>query len=320
MKGVNSWTFYGTRHLFTVCLAVAFSCLLTGVVPAQSLDVAVKNLFREKAFDPHIIPFAEEGFDVAEHDPLVLQAEWESVRGPLSQLYAQHLGIASPPPLLLRFTKALPQDGKYRATARILTSRDARLRAALSRHLGCPSHVFFTGRNVAEMRTVELGAIRAKYKTGSDLALPIVFGDLLAMLQKDDGPFGKYNLSADGHVGRDEMDVLSGWKFYKQIGSAKRYFWRTNVRVARNNWRGWTLHSHIDLGRQLASQSAPKKVGDTHDDNVILNLESGRAVRTYMTQRNVNGDTSILPTDSVSPLGTLRQRLTNECLHVLVED
>lgn len=286
---------------------------------ADTLDAQVQRLFKEKGFDPQVLRFGAEGFDVTAHDPLIVDAEWELVRQPLSELYAKHFRLTTPPPLGLHFAKTTSKRGELRVRVYLDGVGDDRLQSALARHVACPAASFSTGRIVAEMRTVQLNTIRAKYKKDDGLALDQVLNDFLQMLQSDRGPFKKYNLSAEGRVGSSGLDVRSGWKFYCETGPSTRYFWRVTLRIEKNNWDGWTLHTYVDLGRQLASQNAPRKIGDTHDDHVALNLTTGRGERTQIVRRTVNGGANLEPVEDLSPLGTLCRLLTQECERLLLD-
>lgn len=330
-----------TRCGVTIFSIVVSACA-AGAEPASpaaaNITKQVQAVLEAHGFEPRCLPFAC-SMSVTTADPFLISVRWNDVWPDLHDLLKR--GFPREDKVDdMRLEFAWCNYPCKPACVRIYlfdAPENVQFRQILTTALNLRNDSFspFDLQIVGPAKGIEIGHLKERFRTANRPNLSAIGPELEQLLRNGRKPISDYHLNPNIHQTPESLRVQTNWVFYTGTSRA-RFFWRVTVSVAQKygSQRGWDLSTVVDLGRQLASQSAPVRIGDEYDDieNTLLwGLGQDKSLVSrivtadplYTLLPKVRSDISapkLYPPAQLSPLRNISRLIFEECVNALIQN
>jgi hypothetical protein len=249
--------------------------------PVAALRGTINRILAEKRFDKSSLPTSV--FDPEKLDPLLVQAQWETVRPQLEKACARYVQPGQSLKLCLHFQS--PPSVANRLQVAFHEPDNPVIRSALVSTFGIKNEQFRRFAPSNQANAVVLGELAPEFmKTNKQPDLIKVHRVLGSVFQKDENDFRKFKLSVldlPNNPTAKKLVILTSWVFYGESKAPKevRYYWRIHLELENFKDDAWGLKLVLDLGNRYAADAGISKIGDSDSlassDMPTASLNSG---------------------------------------------
>jgi hypothetical protein len=254
---------------------------------------------QESDFSPELFP--QKPFLPTELDPILVQSQWDMIRGRLEMECQRIVGGDNRPRLTLAFEASEGANKEKMLRAVLADPGSDVIKASLAEVFKYPRDAYSTAREVHATALVKVGDLRKEFTSEGSIHLVAIRQALLDLLQANNGPLSRYPIEVQSRQHTRELEAITSWVFFKEVTQPKRirYAWRINVRVSETSaqYGYWEITTTVDLGRQAQGSAMPEKFGT---DGIHTGLpgfrigvpnDAGAVYRQEIVTRYVRGGT-----------------------------